>query len=580
MKWLLCCLITLALGIVPAQAAEIIHDFDVTALIEQDGTVTITEKINVTAEHDQINHGIYRDIPTIYTDKFGNNVNVPLKIIRIERDGSSEDFHTESKVNGLRIYIGDKERDVPIGLHSYLIEYKVERVIGYFPDVDEFYWNVTGNGWIFPIQKSHISVWFPKGASILQSAGYTGRQGSQDKNFKMGTYLENVFEASITKPLAPYEGFTIAVGIKKGTMLPLTAMQKIAYFLFDNGAWLVFLFSTLGLAIYLFLTWKKFGDATPGLIIPRFDIPKDITPSLLRYIREQGYDHATFTSEIVNAAIKGYITIINTQDYTIIKKNKSFREKIMGEMSCLSLIFNDGDKIRLPKGGFKSSQRSSAIQVANNFRSSMSVHKSFMDDMKSYYFTNNSRIKMISLGISLISMGLGFYIGHTDEQKAIVALAIVIVHGAMIALAWKPMNKYTVEGQKIADYADGLKLYLEVAEQARLNELFPKETTEEIFEKFLPYAFALGVEQKWCEYFAEQVVKHSKDMTDNSNSSYDDRHHYNDNLQFGSLFNMSRDLGDLTSRISSASTPPASNSGSGGGGSSGGGGGGGGGGGW
>ena len=83
MKWLLYCLITLALGIVPAQAAEIIHDFDVTALIEQDGTVTITEKStspqNINQNQSRYLSGysnyLYRQIQAITSTSFENHKN-------------------------------------------------------------------------------------------------------------------------------------------------------------------------------------------------------------------------------------------------------------------------------------------------------------------------------------------------------------------------------------------------------------------------------------------------------------------------------------------------------------------------
>jgi hypothetical protein len=41
----------------------------------------------------------------------------------------------------------------------------------------------------------------------------------------------------------------------------------------------------------------------------------------------------------------------------------------------------------------------------------------------------------------------------------------------------------------------------------RLNQLNPPEKTPELFEKFLPYALALNVEQEWCEKFADVLAQ-------------------------------------------------------------------------
>ena len=45
-------------------------------------------------------------------------------------------------------------------------------------------------------------------------------------------------------------------------------------------------------------------------------------------------------------------------------------------------------------------------------------------------------------------------------------------------------------------------MYLGVAEEDRLNALNPPEKTPELFERFLPYAVALDVENRWAERFA------------------------------------------------------------------------------
>jgi len=61
----------------------------------------------------------------------------------------------------------------------------------------------------------------------------------------------------------------------------------------------------------------------------------------------------------------------------------------------------------------------------------------------------------------------------------------------------------THAGRKILDEIDGLKLYLSVAERDRMNLENPPEQTPAVFERFLPYALALGVEQQWSQQFAD-----------------------------------------------------------------------------
>ncbi len=136
------------------------------------------------------------------------------------------------------------------------------------------------------------------------------------------------------------------------------------------------------------------------------------------------------------------------------------------------------------------------------------------------------------------------------------------------------MKAPTIKGRQTMDQIEGLKLYLSVAEKDRLNQLNPPEKTPQVFEKFLPYALALDVEQQWCEQFAD-VMARAQDGKDYTPAWYTGRH-----FTTSGLAGLASGLGAMSSSISSSSSPPGSRSGGGGGGSSGGGGGGGGGGGW
>jgi len=123
------------------------------------------------------------------------------------------------------------------------------------------------------------------------------------------------------------------------------------------------------------------------------------------------------------------------------------------------------------------------------------------------------------------------------------------------------------------DQIEGFKLYLSVAEKERLEALNPPDKTPELFEKYLPFALALGVENQWSEQFAD-VLSAAAASGDYS------PHWYSGNTwhTHGAGGLCSSLAGSFSGAISSSSTAPGSSSG--GGGFSGGGGGGGGGGGW
>jgi len=144
------------------------------------------------------------------------------------------------------------------------------------------------------------------------------------------------------------------------------------------------------------------------------------------------------------------------------------------------------------------------------------------------------------------------------------------------AFAW--MSAPTKAGRDLMDRIAGFEQYLSIAEEDRLETMHPPEKTPELFERYLPHAIALGVENRWADKFAAVLAAAEADPARQGRTfgwySGSDNAWSNPGRFAGTVGS------SLASTISSASTAPGSSSGSGGGGSSGGGGGGGGGGGW
>ncbi len=108
----------------PAAAYELINSFHQTVDVRKDGTLEVTESINVLVANEQIKHGIYRDFPLTFRGDDGRIKHVGFTITNIELDGQKEDYHTESIDGGIRIYVGSADRIVSPGEHTYTISYE------------------------------------------------------------------------------------------------------------------------------------------------------------------------------------------------------------------------------------------------------------------------------------------------------------------------------------------------------------------------------------------------------------------------------------------------------------------------
>ena len=126
--------------------------------VQTDGTLLVRETITVHAAGNQIKRGIFRDFPTVYPGPLGLKEKTGFELLEVLRDGVPEPYFTESMANGVRLYIGNENIYLPEDDYTYTIVYESDRQIRFDQDFDELYWNVTGNGWAFTIERAEARV--------------------------------------------------------------------------------------------------------------------------------------------------------------------------------------------------------------------------------------------------------------------------------------------------------------------------------------------------------------------------------------------------------------------------------------
>jgi len=613
-------------------ARERILDYHSEITVEQDGSMLVAEHIRVRAEGKKIKRGIYRDFPTRYKDHLKNSYRVKFDLLGVKRDGVREPYHTEARGNGIRIYAGRKDLFLPRGEYSYTITYRTNRQLGFFKEFDELYWNVTGNGWDFPIDHASARVSLPPGIppDSIRVEGYTGLQGSKNQDYTAQVEHDATATFATTRPLNRHHGLTIVTSWPKGHVTEPSDEQRLSWLVQDNRSTVVGAGGMLLLLLYYLAAWHKVGrDPEAGVIIPLYQPSTGYSPASMRFISRMGYDNKAFSAAIINMAVKGYLEISEGHDgeFTLRKSGNRDVKLAIGEGAIASSLFGDGDtSIVLKQKNHK--------KIAK----ALKVHKrSLKGDYEKNYFITNQLYLVPGILLSIAMMAGVIMLLPDAEQSgmaifmsvwlSIWSIGVYALTMSMIA-SWRGNNRgqavfltlfsipfiageiggiaalvtqvsiiYTITlaaalginilfdqwlkaptlaGRRLLDLIDGFRLYLSVAEQDELNFKHPPEKTPELFEQYLPYAIALDVEQQWAERFTLVL---NRAMADNSN--YHPAWYHGRSWDHNNLTGFTDSVGSaMSSAVSSSSSAPGSSSGSGGGGSSGGGGGGGGGGGW
>lgn len=620
-----------------AIADERITYFASDVTVNPDASLTVRETIDVNAEGNVIKRGIFRDIPTTYSDGHGTRFRAGLEVESVRRDGTDEPFTVLDISNGKRIRIGSADVFINPGPHRYLITYRTTRQIAFLENYVELYWNVTGNAWEFPIDKAVVTVNLPAGTRILQSAAYTGPQGAQGTDYRVITEAPGLYEAETTRPLAPGEGFTIAVGFPKGILTPPTASEEAEAFVSDNAGIVAVILGVLAVLGYYFYAWNKVGrDPPKGVIIPLFSPPTGMGPAGMRYVTKQGFDDRGFAAALVGLAVKGWLKISDDDDGFSISK-------LTGKGQPMTQA--EADLFRAIPSGTTDLKKENHVKVR---AMRQALEGALKKEHEGAAFMRNAKWFWIGIAVSaaalllsalflpaeaagtglflalwggiwwsvLIAVGWSVVKGIVNSRGflgklgslfgavflipfvfgGVAAPVAVMFSGeapglyilglaAIVLVVLNALFQYllrapTVAGRKLLDQIEGFRMYLSTAEEERLKVLHPPEKTPELFEKYLPYALALDCENQWNAKFATVLAAAAAAGAAAAPAWYSGSHW--DANRPGSF---TTSLGSsLASSTAAASVAPGSRSysggGSSGGGSSGGGGGGGGGGGW
>ena len=563
-------LLALALICLPfaSLADERILSFHSDVRVMTDGIIEVTETIKVRAEGKQIRRGIYRDFPVDYEDRIGNAYRIKLETLAVLRNGAPEASHTVRSGRDVRTYFGSSSRFVEHGVHTYEFRYRVNRILGFFEQHDELYWNVTGNNWAFPIDEASATIRLefdaPRDALLVEA--YTGRLGSNAQDY--GRFLDDAGNVQFraNSPLPPAHGLTVVVGWPKGHVTEPTHADRIGWLLKDNRNLLAALGGFILLLAYYIPVWIKHGkDPDEGVIVTRYEPPKGFSPASLRYIRQMYYDNKVMTAAIVNLAVKGYLTIKNKDDtHSVHKKSRigALAPMAPGEKELYEELFAEADVVTL---------KDLNHEVLGGARS---AHKeSLKQDYKQHYFRTNGLLNIPPVLIIIGSMLVALNIGNGPTFLVIATIVLSVLTLIFFAIV---MKRPTLRGRELLDEMMGFFDYLEIAEKDELNLRNPPQKTPALFEVLLPYALALGVEQAWSEKFAGVLAA----IRNPDGSAYSPSW-YNGSWNTSNLSKTTSNLSSgLNSALGSSVSPPGSSSGGGGGGFSGGGGGGGGGGGW
>jgi len=476
-----------------------IADFDDNISIAEDGSAAVHERITLTFEGQW--HGIHRFIPVEYPGPRGTNYTLFLDVTRIA-DGNGGKLKYETSTShgfrDLKIYIPDAVD----ATRTVEIDYAVRNGIRFFEDHDEFYWNVTGNDWPVPIDHAAAFVSLPgSAAGSLRAQAFTGVYGSAERNATSEIQGSDVaFETS--NPLPMRGGMTIDIYVPKGILREPSAFTRVIWFLGSNP--IIFL-PLLTFAVMFTLWWYKGRDPDPGIsVAPMYEPPPDMSPAEAGTLLDDTIHPRDITCTLVDLAVRGYVKIEEVDNKGLVFHHKDYIfHLLMPQAQWTDKTLLAHERVML-ENVFDGGQETKLSDLKNRFYKALPV---IQQDIKSQlknkgmYLLDPDSANGYSIGAIVLILAPFAIMQFTGYKDIFSSIGLLVASGIISAIIWwlfaREMTAKTVKGGRTRVAILGFQEFMNRVDADRLKRMPP-----DTFEKFLPYAMALGVEHQWATAFA------------------------------------------------------------------------------
>ena len=481
-----------------AQRSYSIERFDAQIRVNRDASVDVTETI--TARFVGSWNGLYRTIPVKYRTPQGLNWTLGVSL-RSAQDDAGRNLRTETSRQGAyvkyKVWIpGAADADRTLVLH-----YHATNGLRFFDEHDELYWNVTGDEWEVAIRAATAEIELPPGTPGVRAIAFNGVYGSTARDATVAID-GNLVRIVMPHPLEYHEGLTAVVGWNKGVVTQPSVLARLWGTARSN--WPL----AIPIPVFLFAFrrwWRRGRDPRRRPIAVQYEPPAGVSPAEAGTLLDNSADMRDITATLVDLAVRGYLRIEEQQNpklfglfgggtsYTL-HRLKTADGLAPHERAVFDGIFaSHGDLVPLNELKDEFYRQLTPIRDAIFTQLTGSgFYQNRPDKVKQTWMGCGIGFALL-IGIGGAFVAAAFLLTPVSFVIAAVVSAIILVIFAQI------MPARTEAGTRALEQVLGFEEFLRRVEAEHLKRVIIGHP--ELFDKYLPYAMAFGVEQQFARAF-------------------------------------------------------------------------------
>lgn len=511
-------LITLFLIFAPATRAQTKTfnwtNWDIDMALQPDGSLIVTETQTLNFQGEPFTFG-FRSIPV---GRRGNNDGISNVSVREGDQVFTESFSNAPGTFEL-VNNGDETRinwyfDPAIGEHTYTFSYTVHGAVraGTMEEGsgDQIFWTVIPSDHPARVDSSRVTITLPEGISPQR---YFDTNEHLVEAYINDAVADNVLitvsedERTITyvaqQPLMPGYSFDVRVQFPHG-LLPAVMPEWQATEQRNDAIGLTVLALSCLLLIVgplaVVLLWYLRGrDPQLGIVVPDYitEPPDALPPAMVGSLVDEKVDMQDIMSSLVDLAHRGYVLMEEDKknSYTFTRTDKKDADLRDFESKFLNDIFRGESSRSLSSLQYKFAGKIPALR------------NMIIDDLiKEGYLPSNpqsvrSRYIWLAAGVFILGIVSLFFLGILMEDNADLVcfpVGAILLTGIALFIAARYMPRKTAKGTETSAKWMAFKKYLQ-----NIKQYADIENSSDIFEKYLAYAIAFGLERSFINSFSQ-----------------------------------------------------------------------------
>ncbi len=478
----------------------VISSFEVEVQVLPDASLLVTETIRPRFTGSW--NGLKRDIPVEYRTPQGFNYTLLVDLVSVTGEQGAPlryEVGRDRHYKTIKVWIPDAQD----ATRTMVLTYRVANGLKFFDDHDELYWNITGDEWDVPIERASARIVLPVGATGVRALALTGAYGSREQAAGV-EIMGPIVSMQMRRALGFREGLTAVVGWDKGLVKEPGPLARAGFFLRSNWPFLI----PLGTLAIMFSLWYSRGrDPRLRPVTVRYNPPDELTPAELGTLVDHSPDMRDITATLVDLAVRGYLRIEETEEpqflglssgksyiFHLLKREPDWNDLQAHERALLESLFSHGTRDRIELS-----------ELENNFYKDLPGLRDRIFDrllQRHYYVRRPDKVKrkyiVAGLGLGIFAaVGGSFVAVFLGAAPVPMTLAGLMTGATILGFGWL-MPARTLRGARALEGVLGFQEFLTRVEADRFDRVVK---TPELFEKYLPYAMALGVEKNWARAF-------------------------------------------------------------------------------